>query len=78
MSQSVIIGTKHDRFRDVHTALSLRAIDDRNDRAAVAAAWRARTLAIPLVTDDASLHEEAAQLLAPYGVSVMRPESFLD
>ena len=78
MTKAAMIGTRHDKFRDVRIALPLRGIDDRNDRAAVAAAWRARTLEIPLVTDDTPLREEAAALLAPYGVAVMRPESFLD
>lgn len=78
MGQAVMIGTQRDKFRDAHAAFSLRGIVDRNDRAAVAAAWRARSLAIPLVTDDTPLHEEAAMLLGPFGVAVMRTESFLD
>lgn len=78
MGEAVPIGLKRDKFRDAHAAFSLRGIVDRNDRAAVAAAWRTRVLGIPLVTDDASLHKEAAEILAPYGVAVMRPESFLD
>lgn len=78
MSRAVIIGTRHDKFPDARTALSLRDIEDRNDRAAVAAAWRARALGIPLVTDDAPLHKEAAEILAPYGVAVMQPKLFLD
>lgn len=78
MSKAVMIGTKRDRFRDVRDVIPLRVIDDRNDRAVVAAAWRARSFNVPLVTDDADLREAAAELLTIFGIAVMRTELFLD